>query len=203
MTEAEAEMMATAEEPVRKRTFLQKLKKKTGFGRSKKASQEDGRDQTPSPVASKEVENTASSPQALTRDGVPIITSDAADDFVPSDVNKENAELFQGSSPRKSPRVKKQVVLSKPPPVDESAFQGPPRYDWVDIVSSPLVDCCFTAPWCFLESRCFSSRRLPVWFLFHPLILTETGLSWLPSYYEFFLFLHNFIFIDIFVYVYL
>jgi len=137
MTEAEAEMKVATEEPVRKRTFLQKLKKKTSFGRRKAAEKKDNRDQEPSIVSSKDIDeelDESTTPQAVTRDGIPIITADNADDFVPSDVTKENADI--SSSPTKSPRVKKQVVLSKAPPANESAFEGPPRYDWVDIVSS-------------------------------------------------------------------
>mmetsp|Transcript_22160 Transcript_22160/g.30851 ORF Transcript_22160/g.30851 Transcript_22160/m.30851 type:complete len:253 (-) Transcript_22160:106-864(-) len=134
MTEAEAEMKVATEEPVRKRTFLQKLKKKTSFGRRKAAEKKDNRDQEPSIVSSKDIDeelDESTTPQAVTRDGIPIITADNADDFVPSDVTKENADI--SSSPTKSPRVKKQVVLSKAPPANESAFEGPPRYDWVDI----------------------------------------------------------------------
>ena len=38
--------------------------------------------------------------------------------------------------PTKSRYAKREMVpLEKPPPAAEAAFAGPPRYDWIDIVS--------------------------------------------------------------------
>jgi hypothetical protein len=67
----------------------------------------------------------------LSRDGVPIITSEGADHFSPSAVNGTTAvggiyskRDHVGSN---RPRVR--------PSAKNSAFGGAPRYDWMDIVS--------------------------------------------------------------------
>jgi hypothetical protein len=40
-----------------------------------------------------------------------------------------------------------EVVLLKPPTALESAFGGPPRYDWIDIVSPNCIVCCVKFRW--------------------------------------------------------
>lgn len=69
------------------------------------------------------------------RDGVPIITSEDAGIFVPSDVSSKT-NYATGGFYSKS----KQTFLGKErprvrPSAQSSAFGGAPRYDWMDIVS--------------------------------------------------------------------
>ena len=69
------------------------------------------------------------------RDGVPIITSEDAGIFVPSDVSSKT-NYATGGFYSKS----KQTFLGKErprvrPSARSSAFGGAPRYDWMDIVS--------------------------------------------------------------------
>jgi hypothetical protein len=69
------------------------------------------------------------------RDGVPIITSEDAGIFVPSDVSSKT-NYATGGFYSKS----KQTFLGKErprvrPSAKSSAFGGAPRYDWMDIVS--------------------------------------------------------------------
>jgi len=67
------------------------------------------------------------------RDGVPIITSEGADHFVPSAVSGKNNYAVSGFYTKKDhnglnrPRVR--------PSAKNAAFSGAPRYDWMDIVS--------------------------------------------------------------------
>jgi hypothetical protein len=73
------------------------------------------------------------------RDGVPIITSEDAGIFVPSDVSSKT-NYATGGFYSKS----KQTFLGKErprvrPSAKSSAFGGAPRYDWMDIVSSVRV----------------------------------------------------------------
>lgn len=68
------------------------------------------------------------------RDGIPIITSEGADHFAPSNVSAKNNYAVSGFYTRQKdhngsnrPRVR--------PSAKKSAFGGAPRYDWMDIVS--------------------------------------------------------------------
>mmetsp|Transcript_44104 Transcript_44104/g.134289 ORF Transcript_44104/g.134289 Transcript_44104/m.134289 type:complete len:200 (-) Transcript_44104:1060-1659(-) len=100
-----------------------------------------------------EFDAVADRPQSpLTKDGLPVVASSAADDFLPSDVREHDGriekrgETFLGGthegvppSPKngmsKAARMRSTVVLKKAPTAKEAAFGGPPRYDWIDIVS--------------------------------------------------------------------
>jgi hypothetical protein len=75
---------------------------------------------------------------SVTREGVPVISA--------SNGSKFNISAVRGVDPKMtsnkegglfSRRVKREmVVLSEAPAARDSAFSGPPRYDWIDIVSA-------------------------------------------------------------------
>lgn len=72
---------------------------------------------------------------SVTREGVPVLTSKNVDQFNPSDVHQTEPAPKGGVFRRKN-RSRQEVILEKPPAAREAAFAGPPRYDWIDIVSS-------------------------------------------------------------------
>lgn len=45
----------------------------------------------------------------------------------------EEPTVFSSSTAKETPRKQPKMVL--PPPAREAAFHGPPRFDWMDIVS--------------------------------------------------------------------
>jgi len=63
------------------------------------------------------------------RDGLPVISSGSGDHFRPSDV----AGVVQSVSGYKKNRP------GTVPTVHESAFSGPPRYDWIDVESAAAI----------------------------------------------------------------
>ena len=71
-------------------------------------------------------------PGIVTREGVPIISGadGATHSFKPSDVRQNRRFLRKGKR-----FEKKSITLEKAPAACDSAFSGPPRYDWIDIVS--------------------------------------------------------------------
>ena len=74
--------------------------------------------------------------KSVTRSGIPVVTGDNPDDFVPSDVVKTTPEgPIQSKSLKRGPR-RGTVVLDAAPTARESAYSGPPRYDWIDVVST-------------------------------------------------------------------
>lgn len=77
----------------------------------------------------------------VARDGTPIISSSAADHFRPSDVCHHSTRLDKMNSYKasKSGKIKGRQVLLEPPTAKESAFSGPPRYDWIDIETAAAV----------------------------------------------------------------
>ena len=72
---------------------------------------------------------TDSQSATVTREGLPIISSNA-DGFKPSEVRQNNRRVKKGV-----PMERKSVILEKAPAARDAAFGGPPRYDWIDIVS--------------------------------------------------------------------
>lgn len=109
-------------------------KRKTSFmGRFRKnKSKSNKRDESPSPAP------TDSSDEQLhvSREGVPIVTSTNASRFRASDVRPPKEERSKGHRNSVTDHVR---VSAK-----QAAFAGPPRYDWIDIVSRPIsiVDRC-------------------------------------------------------------
>jgi hypothetical protein len=73
---------------------------------------------------------TQSQSATVTREGLPIISS-SADGFKPSEVRQNNRRVKKGVT-----MERKSVILEKAPAARDSAFGGPPRYDWIDIVSN-------------------------------------------------------------------
>lgn len=67
---------------------------------------------------------------SVSRDGKPVISSVTAEHFRPSDV--------AGTSLKAQGRGYKETRATTVPTARNSAFAGPPRYDWVDVVSSIL-----------------------------------------------------------------
>lgn len=72
---------------------------------------------------------TQSQSATVTREGLPIISSNA-DGFKPSEVRQNNKRVKKGVT-----MERKSVILEKAPAARDAAFGGPPRYDWIDIVS--------------------------------------------------------------------
>jgi hypothetical protein len=82
------------------------------------------------------------SKKAFTKDGIPVVTGDNPDDFVPSDVRKTTpggSAVTKAQSKKSRVAHRNIVALDKAPTARESAFSGPPRYDWIDVVSAELV----------------------------------------------------------------
>lgn len=134
----------------------EKKSKKGFFGRfkkkkeSKKASKKD-ETELPTPPPSPEPQEEAprqsnkKSKMSVSKTGVPIVTGDNPDDFNPSDVKQTspNEPAVSSKSMKKSQKKSKKkrgprdnsVILDKAPTARDSAFSGPPRYDWIDVVS--------------------------------------------------------------------
>jgi hypothetical protein len=120
-------------------------KKKGLLGRlrrgKKHAANEDTRDQTPSPNAKPEPRNLQT----------PV--SEEADSPVPSEDNRVNKSYSDDKSGSQIKQVRfpvkdvmknkvpirNRIELLKPPTAREAAYGGPPRYDWIDIVSKPSL----------------------------------------------------------------
>lgn len=101
--------------------------------RNKNPERSSGKSQvSASPIAS------VSAGQSVTREGVPVLTSKNADQFNPSDAHQTEPSPKVGVFRRKN-RTRQEMILEKPPAARESAFSGPPRYDWIDIVSTIVV----------------------------------------------------------------
>ncbi len=101
--------------------------------RNKNPERTSGKSQvSASPIA------TVSAGQSVTREGVPVLTSKNADQFNPSDAHQTEPSPKVGVFRRKN-RTRQEMILEKPPAARESAFSGPPRYDWIDIVSKIAV----------------------------------------------------------------
>lgn len=97
-----------------------------------------------------------------TKDGTPVVAASAPDEFLPSEVREyddevnKRGESFLGGpndgapSNKKAPpspqkgrskggMMRSTVVLKQAPSARDSAFGGPPRYDWIDIETSAAV----------------------------------------------------------------
>lgn len=83
------------------------------------------RDDVPEPL----LEDT---PKSITKDGVPVISTRNPDK--PSEVHSKSPNAAKTRR-----RAHERVVLDAPPAAREAAFSGPPRYDWIDIVSDCIV----------------------------------------------------------------
>jgi hypothetical protein len=103
-----------------------KGQKKVGFfsrfsrgRRSKRDVADKKREQTPSPASE--------SPPSV------VSTGDGGEDYkYPSRAGQ--VAIPPGARNSRLPK-REHVPLQKPPTARESAFSGPPRYDWIDIVS--------------------------------------------------------------------
>jgi hypothetical protein len=108
------------------------------------STRNDIRDQTPSPPLESYPTATARrdgapSPRVLAAQSSDSTALDAAKSPTtpvnPWDrVTRETKSKLKSSLP-----IRESVTLSKPPSAQEAAFGGPPRFDWIDIVSSSIV----------------------------------------------------------------
>jgi len=127
----------------RRKSFLGRLRHRR---RSKKnAPQEpqldDSRDQTPSPKrAADEHHNT---PVTDAEDG-DWVNGDTGGDNSPEESHKQSTSLKQVRFPAKDAFKTKPIYTEKTllqaPSAREAAFGGPPRYDWIDIVRTTLLE---------------------------------------------------------------
>eukprot|EP00978_Attheya_sp_CCMP212_P030596 scaffold112987_cov45-Attheya_sp.AAC.1 len=171
--------MANASEKSGRKSLMGRMTKKKS---SKKEF--DAKEDPPTPPLSPVQDENFSPRQDFgpaTKDGRPVITSKGAGKFRASEVrgrnpvyqnaqedaqeNPQETKKKKSSSTSKlmSWRGRNHVVLKNAPPARESAFSGPPRYDWIDIVSqhpiSAIISCLIllvfygTRPsWCGLRS---------------------------------------------------
>jgi hypothetical protein len=129
----EATMSKEETAPRQKKGLFSRLRR-SKKDKSKQTEEFEKREESPRPWAGKN--------SATTRDGVPVVTGSNPDGFLPSDVRQTvpGGPTITGSKSKKqskmsSRRKPQKVVLTEPPSARESAFGGPPRYDWIDIVS--------------------------------------------------------------------
>lgn len=130
--------------------------KKGLFSRFKKKkhktqkSSETEKPAEPTPPPSPEPQDDArksksKSKKSVTKKGVPVVTGDNPEDFNPSDVRKTTpgepavtSKSMKKSKKKRGP-TPNSIILDKAPTARESAFSGPPRYDWIDIVRRPCA----------------------------------------------------------------
>lgn len=141
----------------KKKGFFSKLK----MGKKKAASSHGEAD-----TADSAEHDAAMAARSVGRDGRPVITSYNAHQFHPSDVRDEDVSSSSpsGAPPSTPDRVRstrtastsgsytpdrsrasrrghrETVVLDRAPTAKEAAFSGPPKYDWVDVVSNARGD---------------------------------------------------------------
>jgi hypothetical protein len=123
-------------EAVREREVKpQQEKKKSFINRVRKSCKKDvvKEKESRAPASS----NAANS-KSVTRDGVPVISTGDDHKFKPSDVRQNKSHKVKKNGQK---FATKSIILEQAPAAREAAFSGPPRYDWIDIVSqhrSPL-----------------------------------------------------------------
>ena len=110
---------------------------------------------------------------SVTKEGVPVVSAASQEPFSISAVRgvepKSSKTTEKGS--KMSRRVKREtVVLAAAPSARDSAFSGPPRYDWIDIVSrkvflSSSIVCSLLALHCGLKRLMVEVKVTLVWLL--------------------------------------
>jgi hypothetical protein len=134
-------MEAVRESPPKRRSFISRLRSTKSEKVTKPDAKSEASMETVPVVDSDETRHPSPStgaqphPTNVTREGVPIISAAAGAEhsFKPSDV-RQNLKFT-----KKGVKVeKKSILLEKAPAARDSAFSGPPRYDWIDIVSLVL-----------------------------------------------------------------
>jgi len=95
------------------------------------------------PLVSDNTSNKCDYNGSVARDGTPVISSLTVDHFRPSDVchhspSRDNSKVDSYKT-SKSGKIRGRQVLTKPPTAKESAFSGPPRYDWIDIETAAAI----------------------------------------------------------------
>jgi len=123
------ETMEATREPAPEKKERSRFRFRRGDKKRKKQSEKSESRQT-AQVAKE-------APKAVTRDGVPVVTASNADGFQPSDVHQ--TVPANKAHARGRPYAAERIVLDAPPAAKDAAFAGPPRYDWIDIVSLHFV----------------------------------------------------------------
>lgn len=105
------------------------------------ASNNDVRKASPEKIVEQRQERSSSKNLAIEKEAEPV-TTPTREPYTPEGtVNTENNGPVYRESGKGGPWfTSRQIHLfKKPPPAEEAAYSGPPRYDWVDIVSIPTV----------------------------------------------------------------
>lgn len=135
-------MEAVQESQTKRRSFISRLRST----KSEKVTKADATSEAPTEtepvVESDETRHPSPStgaqphPATVTREGVPIISAAAGTDhsFKPSDVRQNRKFTKKGVKVEK-----KSIRLAKAPAARDSAFSGPPRYDWIDIETAAAI----------------------------------------------------------------
>lgn len=123
-------------EAVREQEVKPKAEKKKSFiNRMRKSTKQQEVTNVKEATKVKESRTPASSTSAnsksITREGVPVISSVAEHKFKPSDVRQNKQQSVKNGQKFE----RKSVILEQAPAARDAAFNGPPRYDWIDIVS--------------------------------------------------------------------
>lgn len=101
----------------------------------------DTRDQTPSPK--RDADEHHNTPVTDAEEG-DWVNGDAGGDSNPAESQKQSSSLKQVRFPAKDALKTKPIYTEKTllqaPSAREAAFGGPPRYDWIDIVRTTLLE---------------------------------------------------------------
>jgi hypothetical protein len=120
----------------------QQEKKKSFMNRVRKSSKKEvvKEKESRAPASSK-----AGNSKSVTRDGVPVISTGDDHKFKPSDVRQNKSQRVKKNGQK---YATKSIILEQAPAAREAAFSGPPRYDWIDIVSKHgsfvAIRCCIS-----------------------------------------------------------
>jgi len=133
---------ATETRTKKKKGLFSRFRKKDKKDKTEKSSSKVEKVEEPTPPPSPEPQEESrqsKSKKSFTKEGIPVVTGDNPDDFVPSDARKTiPGEPAVTKSKKKSKKKKAppntSIILDHAPTARQSAFSGPPRYDWIDVV---------------------------------------------------------------------
>jgi len=134
--------MSTQEQPQQRKSLLSRFRRGRKAEKSEE-SVEDKRENTPSPVPIDETEEELSEREESIKLEAVVPVATKSDVESKSEVKSWSSWRSKGKHRKKSKKSKTRsprgkagmVKLEAPPPAREAAFSGPPRYDWIDIVS--------------------------------------------------------------------
>lgn len=164
------------------------------LGKKKGANEEEQRDPTPSPNQKSGGRN-LDTPTTVAHDAdfpAPVAYNKISPEEIANEPNERSPQMkavrFPVSDAMKTnsskvgtPRGRKELL--KPPTAREAAYGGPPRYDWIDIVSERMYILFFgavvadstSAPWCWTVAHI---RRLPKIYMLYS---AEDGIGFISS----------------------